>query len=453
MTQADAVLRALLLLQILYTVYQSHYGFETGIPGINLPNVLFGICVVMVMRLPRAETVTAPAILKPGILVWMGALFFSFLIALLLSPSDFMLDVNYLRNALFSPLLYFLYLRSKQSLEDTRWMAIAVMAVAALAALQAVRQGLDYGIGSYNETHRASGPFGEDYRDANRAGIYYCIFLPMFVGLALFLKKQKAWWFASLFGIGLMAMAILVTYSRQSYFIALLGAALMLVRRSTVLAIVLGVVAVVAVPLLPESVTQRVAETKQEDSHGDEVVDDSTSSRWEIWAGGLQMWSNNPLGVGLNRFKTRIGNYVPRYKGYDAHNFYVLTLAEMGVQGLAALGFVFFMMFKLAFFLRRNVPPGDGEAMALAVGFSVTTISVVLGNLYGSPFLEANVLGTFWILCGVLERYMHLKQQALHAGDGATKPRGPLPIERFPLIARANPGLRPGNDPTIGGRR
>lgn len=436
------MLRYLLLFQILYTVYQSHYNFETGIPGINLPNVLFVIVLVMVMRLPKQETVTAPAILKPGIVVWMGALLFSFLLALLLAPRELMPDINYLRNALFSPLLYFLYLRSKQSLEDTRWMAIAVMVVAAIAALQAVRQGLDYGIGSYNETHRASGPFGFDYRDANRAGIYYCIFLPMFIGLALFLKKQKWWWMASIAGIGLMSMAILVTYSRQSYFIALLGAALMLIRRSTVLAVVLGVVAVVAVPLLPESVTQRVAETKQEDSHGDEVVDDSTSSRWEIWAGGLQMFAGNPLGVGLNRFKTRIGNYVPRYKGFDAHNFYVLTLAEMGIQGLAALGFVFFMMFKLAFFLRRNVPPGDGEAMALAVGFSVTTVSVLLGNVYGSPFLEANVLGTFWILCGVLERYMHLKQQALHAGDGATTSREPLPIDRYPLIARANPGLR-----------
>ena len=54
------MLRALLLFQIFYTVYQSHYSFETGIPGINLPNVLFLICWVMVIRAPRIETVTAP---------------------------------------------------------------------------------------------------------------------------------------------------------------------------------------------------------------------------------------------------------------------------------------------------------------------------------------------------------------------------------------------------------
>lgn len=437
------MLRALLLFQIFYTVYQGHYNFETGIPGINLPNVLFIITLVMVLRSPRTETVTAPALLKPGVLVWMGMLLLAFFIALATAPGDFMLDINYLRNALFSPLLYFLYLRSRQTLEETRWMAIAVMAVAVLAALQAVRQGLDYGIGSYNETHRASGPFGVDYRDANRAGVFYAIFLPMFVGLALFLRKQRLWWFAALAGIGLLGMAILVTYSRQSYFIALLCAGLLMVRRSAVLAVVLGIVAVVSVPLLPESVTQRVEETRQEDSSGDATVDDSTASRWEIWAGGLQMFSNNPVGVGLNRFKTRIGEYVPRFRGFDAHNFYVLTLAEMGVQGLVALAFLFLMLFRLAIFLRRNVPPDDPEAMALATGFGVSTLAVLLGNLYGSPFLDAYILGAFWILCGVLERYMHLKQQALNEGKATTTAVVPSALDRYPLIARANPGLRP----------
>ncbi len=439
------MLRALLLFQILYTVYQNHYSFETGIPGINLPNVLFLICWVMVMRAPRVEEITAPAILKRSVLVWYGALVFAFLMALARFPGEFMLDINYLRTALFSPLLYFLYLRSRQTLEDTRWMAIAVMVVAAIAGLQAIRQGLDYGIGTYSETHRASGPFGFDYRDANRAGIYYCLFLPMFISLAVFLRKQKFWFFAALGGIALLAFAILVTYSRQSYFIALVGAALVLLRRSTILAVVFSVLAIIAIPLLPGSVTERVAETAQEDVYGTEVIDDSTSSRWEIWSGGLHMAATNPLGVGLNRFKTRIGEYVPRYKGYDAHNFYVLTLAEMGVQGLIALGLLFLGLFKLGLFLRRSVPPGDSEAMALAVGFMVTTISVGLGNLYGSPFLEANVLGTYWILCGVLERYMHLKQQAL-AGTGDGQASGETDaIEKFPLIARANPGLnRPG---------
>ena len=39
------------------------------------------------------------------------------------------------------------------------------------------------------------------------------------------------------------------------------------------------------------------------------------------------MWAHNPLGVGLNRFKGELHNY-GMHKNLDAHNFYVLTLAE-----------------------------------------------------------------------------------------------------------------------------
>lgn len=437
------MLRALLLFQILYTVYQGHYSFETGIPGVNLPNMLFAVTLVAILARSEKDALQGePALLKSAIVVFFAALLQAFVLAQMAAPGDFMLDVNYLRNALVSPLLYFMYLRCRQDLATTRLLIIAVLAVAALAGLQAVRQGLDYGIGTYNETHRASGPFGPDYRDANRAGIYYAMFLPMFVGLALFMRKQRLWRLAAIAGIGLLAMAVLVTYSRQSYFIAIAGAALLLLRRNIVLAVVLGAALVSMSGLLPESVNQRVAETKQRDTHGAEVLDESTTSRWEIWSGAIAMWSEHPLGVGLNRFKTQIGNY-SSHKGYDAHNFYMLTLAEMGVQGLAALLFVFYALFRLTGFLRRNVPDDDPEARALAVGFTVTTISAALGNLYGSPFLENNVFGTYWILCGLLERYMRLKQESRPTVTQATDedPRESM-LERFPLLARSQPGLR-----------
>lgn len=434
------MLRLLLLFQIFYTVYQGHYTFETGIPGLNLPNIVFAVALIFLLANKLRDPVQAPAILKPAILVFYVALVLAFLWAQLRAPGDLLLDVNYLRTALFSPLLYFMYLRSKQDLVNTRWLVIAVMVVAAIAALQAVRQGLDYGIGTFVESRRASGPFGPDYRDANRAGVFYAIFLPMFIALALFLRKQKFWFLAALGGTALLTMAILVTYSRQSYFIALIGLGLLLVRRSLLGAIVLGSLLFGLSVFLPDSVTQRVAETQQEGQHGEEVLDESTASRFEIWTGAAKMFVSNPIGVGLNRFKTEIGNF-SSFKNFDAHNFYVLTTAEMGLQGLAALAFVLFAMFKLSAFLRRTVPPDDREAQALAVGFTVMTVCMVLGNMYGSPFLEANVLGLYWILCGLLERYMHLKKLESEGEDSIVE-RQPTLLDRYPLIARTFPGRR-----------
>lgn len=435
------MLRAILLIQILYTVYQGHYAVETGIPGVNLPNIIFVVALIGILAKSKPDALRdQPAMLKPAILIFFAVLLQAFVIAQFVAPGNFMVDVNYLRDALFPPLLYFMYLRCRQDVATTRLMIIAVLAVAALAGLQAVRQGFDYGIGTFVETHRASGPFGEDYRDANRAGVYYAMFLPMFIGLALFMRKQRLWRIASLAGIALLTMAILFTYSRQSYFIAIAAAVLLLTRRNVLFAVVIGIAAVALSSYLPDSVNQRVTETKQRDVHGQEVLDESTTSRWEIWSGAMAMWSHHPLGVGLNRFKTQIGNY-SGYKGYDAHNFYVLTLAETGVQGLAGIVVVFFSLFRFAGFLRRRAPPEDAEARALTIGFTVMTISAALANLYGSPFLENNVFGTYWILCGTLERYIRLKSNSQEIVAAAPSLEDTM-AERFPLLARTKPGLK-----------
>ncbi len=429
------MLRFLLAFQILYTVYQNHFVFESGVPGINLPNALFLLTLLMLRSSSQADELQATASMRGALLFFMAMLTLAFVIAQLRAPGEFMVDLTYLKNALFSPLLYFLYLHSKQNLRNTRLLIIVVMAVAALAAVQAIRQGFDYGIGSYVESHRASGPFGSNYRDANRAGVYYAMFLPMFIAMALF-ARQKLWRGAALVGIVLLTMALLFTYSRQAYFIAVFGLVVLLLRRSLLLALVLGAVLVSLIGYLPDSVTQRVAETEQHGPHGEEKVDESTASRWEIWAGAMAMWQNNPAGVGQNRFKQEIGHY-SAFEHFDAHNFYVLTLAEGGPQALLALLLLIWATFRLGTWLRRKAPPDDAEARALAIGFSVCAVCMALGNLYGSPFLEGNVMGTFWILCGLLERYMLLKTRQAETSGALVASDDQRMLDRFPLAARA----------------
>lgn len=431
------MLRLLLAFQILYTVYQDHYVFETGIPGINVPNALFLLALVFIATSRSRDAVTEPAALRTPIILFSISLVAGFAVAQARAPGDFMTDLTYLKNALFSPLLYFMYLRCRQDARNTRLLIILVMAVAAIAAVQAIRQGFDYGFGGYVESHRASGPFGSNYRSANRAGVYYAIFLPMFLAMTLFFRKERFWRIAALAGSLLLAVALMFTYSRQSYFIALAGLAVLLLRRSIVAAVVVGTALVLLAGYLPDSVSQRVAETQQSGPHGEETVDASTASRWEIWSGAMAMWQDNPAGVGLNRFKNEIGRY-SSFKGYDAHNFYVLTFAECGPFGLAALLWLVYAVIRLGSRLRRSVPPDDPERRALAMGFSVAALCMALGNLYGSPFLQGNVMGTFWILAGLLERYAAMAVARDEAPiDSAARPVDAV-VERFPLAARAN---------------
>jgi hypothetical protein len=153
----------------------------------------------------------------------------------------------------------------------------------------------------------------------------------------------------------------------------------------------------------------------------------------------MQMLLHNPLGVGLHRFPSEIGQY-SSHKNMDAHNFYVLTVAECGPHGLFALLYLIFCLFKLARYLRENTPLEDPETRALTLGFTITTVCMALGGIYGSPTLEGAVMGNYWALCGLLERHILFKKQ--NAGQLPTTPREPSLEERFPLAGYLTPGKR-----------
>lgn len=432
----------ILAIPIVFMPNALHLSFDTGIPGLNVANLVFLLALSVVVLGGRKHFSTRESgELSWPLLAYFAAVVIGFFIAQFTMPLDWVDDVTALKTYLFYPLFYFLYRKCRLDATSTRWLIILVMIVAAVAGLEAIREGLDYGFGRYADTRRASGPFGVDFHDANRAGVFYAMFLPMFIAMALFFRGQKFWRLAAIAGCAILALAIMATYSRQSYAIGLLGLALLLLRRNVVLAVMIGLLAIPAASLLPESVTQRVAQTEQQSDTGTEELDLSTASRFEIWAGAMQMWADHPVGVGLRRFPKYIGRY-SSYAGYDAHNFYVLTLAELGPLGLAALLWLLWRMWRLAGVVRRSIGNLDAESRALGIGFSVTVIAMAMGNLYGSPFSEGSVMTNFWILCGLMEHYAALKragagQEAVQA-DGNT-PRAVI-ARRFPLAARIDPG-------------
>ncbi len=413
---------------LLYTVYHGHYPVDLGIPGVNVVNLAFAAAVALLMARRPAGPVPTPRLAGP-LVGYAIAMVLATAIGMVFRPGDVLDDLTYLKTLLFFPLYYLLFFHAVRDETSARRLILVVLGIAVLASLEAVREAIDYGIGSYSPTHRSAGPFGPDYRSANRAGVYYAMFLPMFVAAALFLKGRPAWRLAAAGIAVLVAAAILFTYSRQSYAIGLLVVALLALRRNVLAAVVLAAGFVVAVPYLPEGASQRVQETQQVGEYGQEEVDDSTASRWDLWSGAWSMWLEHPAGVGANRFKQEIGAY-SHHPGMDAHNYFVLTLAEAGLQGLLALLLLVAGMWRLSgWMLSRSVDP---ESHALASGFRVAVLAMVLGNLYGSPFTEGAVMGTFWALAGVLERWTHLRRVA-----------SPSPAHPAVSVPRRSVGARP----------
>ncbi len=401
-------LQGLLFFILLYVVNQLHFKWESGIPAVAPVNILFVLAWLGLRG--KEDEIKTTGILRRPMLHFFVVIFLAFLWAQVRAPRNLVEDLTYLKNALFFPLFYFLFLKCRQDAKTTRRLIIWILIIAAVAGLEAFREGLDYGFArGFNPYRRASGPFGDDWHNANRAGVFFGMFMPMFVAIALFAKGHKFWRLAAIGGCVLLVAGTMATYSRQAYFLIIAGTALLLLRRSLIAAVILSVSLGGLVSYLPDSVTQRVEDTEQKTAEGQEVVDDSTASRWEIWSGGLAMLASNPIGVGLHRFSSEIGEYC-NHPGMDAHNFYVLTLAEAGPQGLLFLLLLFLALFRLAKFLRRHVPPEDPEAQALALGFTICTLCTALGGIYGSPTFEGAVMAPYWALCGLLERYFLLKQ-------------------------------------------
>lgn len=434
------MLRLLLALTIFVLPNALRFSIDTGIPGLNLTNLLFLLVCIGLALGGRDSTPMQRSRLSPALIGLIVVIVLGFLNAQMTDPGDFSEDVTRLKYLLFYPLLYWVYRRSHQDLKGTRQLIILTLAVAAIAGLEAIQQGLQWGLANYSPSKRARGPFG-DLNAANRAGVFYALFLPMFVALVLFLRGRGFWRVAALGGCGILGLAIMVTYSRQAYLIGLIGIFLLLLRRNVLLSIALGAVMAASISLVPASVIQRVTGTTQQStSMGPAEVDGSTASRLDIWKGALEMWRDHPGGVGLDRFPHHIGNYT-NFPGMDAHNAFMLVFAECGPLGLAALLWVFWRLWALARHLLRSATT-DPESVALALGFAIAVVSLALGNLFSTYIFEGSAMGNFWILCGLLERYAALKKQAVGENAAATSVPSPAGFERFPLLARIRPGYQ-----------
>ncbi|QNP40694.1 O-antigen ligase family protein [Lysobacter solisilvae (ex Woo and Kim 2020)] len=343
--------------------------------------------------------------------------------------------------ALLYPFLYLAYLHCGLDLKRTRQLIVLLLLVAVGAGVEALLQALSFDLGTFSETQRVTGPFG-DIKMANRAGVFFAMFLPVLVALVLQPKQKKNVRVAAAAGSLVLVLAILFTFSRQSYLIALFAIMVLLVWRSIPMAVLAAVLlAVATLTVVPKSVVERVQQTEEADGSGSMVLDPSTQSRFTIWQGTLDMLRDHPNGVGLGRFNDHIGTYT-NYAGKDAHNGFLLTLAECGPLGLLALLWVFWRLWRLSRWLRRSPNGLQPEDRALERGFTLAVVSMALGNMYGSPFFDSLIMANFWILCGLMERYGNIKAHAVQVVTQSKERRVIQPFgQRFPLATRVFPGL------------
>ena len=110
----------------------------------------------------------------------------------------------------------------------------------------------------------------------------------------------------------------------------------------------------------------------------------------------------HPLtGVGLNRFGEAIDDYAPTREEndpYDAHEAYIKVAAEMGIPALLTMLLLLAWIgcSSLALYFRRRDPLD--RSLALALLGSLT--GLIVSCLFGSRFVDDNLMSQFWVLVG-----------------------------------------------------
>jgi O-antigen ligase len=392
-------LRAVLVCIVFYGTYQTHYTVEFGVKGLNLITLLFVLAVLLTSSLTHKAATPVP--LKGYFYAFFAALFWSFVVGQLHDPSAWVSDLAVAKNMLFAMLLYFVAYRASGDRRTCQVLFGALLCVTALVTLHVWRQALDYGIGVYNESRRASGPFGPDAAASNRAAAFFIIFLPVMLATAFYARK---WWIclAALALTALGVAGVFFTYSRQAYVAIPLLFALLAFRRNVLIGLAIVAIALSYSEWAPQGVIDRIESTQVETAQGEAKLDESTESRFIIWAGAAEIIAAYPLGIGLNHFQRRIGEYVPLYPGYDAHNNYVRFTTEGGILGGVAM--VALLLALLVLSVRIAWLSPSGESRLVSTAFMISVLGVIFSNMYGSRFFDADIMGAFWILAGITAR-------------------------------------------------
>ena len=126
-------------------------------------------------------------------------------------------------------------------------------------------------------------------------------------------------------------------------------------------------------------------------------------TRLELWRAGWRMWRERPLlGVGPDGFRRLYSGYLgPRLLDVrvNANSLYVETLADLGLAGVVALGFVFAALCGAAWVAW---PRGGGPVGWLVVGPAAALATFALHGIVDSVLAFTPLYGLFWIHAGLL---------------------------------------------------
>lgn len=222
------------------------------------------------------------------------------------------------------------------------------------------------------------------------------LFMPFFVPLFLSVKERRAkLGVAGCFIIVLVALAM--TYSRSCWVGFALAAVLFVLMYDKRLIVPLIIVVLVAIPLLPETIMNRIFTIGS-------MKDTSNSYRLYIWESCWRMvkhYGSVGLGLGPASFKSVYMNYADQaaLTAPHSHMLYMELIIEMGILGFVSfMGYIYSVIKKTASAMKNM----DNTLKAVAIAGFSALLGIAFVCCAEYIWFYPRVMFAFWIVPGLL---------------------------------------------------
>jgi O-antigen ligase len=384
---------------------------SSGIPGLNGPNLLFIVLLLswVVPRIMTGERIMVRTRIAGPLALFAGLLFLSAVHGILFPPGSGYQLVAMMKAAWQSVLgfsIYFIVANTVKDEKEIRSLLMTLAVGAILGGVIAVRQYLASG-----DATRIAGALG----DVNDLAAYFAMVAVFLIPVATvpgtlsFIRRVVL--------LGAAGLATLTTFmpkSRGAY-IGLGLAVLYLANRISKRALVVVLVVIALSPLwAPDSVKDRVAETRADDFEmhlvGDATdrLDPSSAVRLEIWGVVMREFVRSPI-IGHGYASIPYLTSKEMDKPWSAHSLYVETAGEMGLVGLLALTWLFLSCAKSGRELMRVASSVLNKR--LAIGFLAATVALLITNVFGQRLTHISIGGTYFFVAGLVDRCIYFERE------------------------------------------
>jgi O-antigen ligase len=279
-----------------------------------------------------------------------------------------------------------------------------------------------YAIFQMASGQRASAPFEGKEGEPNTLGGYLVFMLSIVTGLLTIPGASRSRVsHAVLLLLGFIALQ--ATLSRSSYLAAGVVVVVFMayISRRNPLLLTFVLFGMLAAPLwAPESVKNRVLYTfTQKAQEGEQfrvggVKDDtSTTDRLRSWQEAVKAWQRSPLW----------GNGVTGGPFMDA--MYPKLLADVGLLGIVAFGFLMWSIYRLARSALEEID--DPYFQGIILGFLLGFVGMLIHGIGANTFIIVRIMEPFWLYAALIAKVVHLRSQK---SGGKEEPPSPPEFNR-----------------------